>query len=45
MAAPDLVENGHGAQAWGALQQGHYLAVPKLSERIATSAATRRVLL
>jgi hypothetical protein len=45
MAAPDLVENGHSAQAWGALQQVHYLAVPNLSQRIATSAAPRRFLL
>src|ERR1700758_1254888 len=45
MAAPDLVEYGHRPQAWGALQQRHYLAVPNLSERIATSAATRRFLL
>ncbi len=45
MATPDLVENGHRPQAWGALQQRHYLAVPNLSQRIATSAATRRFLL
>src|SRR5437763_7299168 len=45
MAAPDLVENGHRPQAWGALQQGHYLTVPNLSQRIATSAAARRFLL
>src|ERR1700757_5143891 len=45
MAAPDLVEYGHRPQAWGALQQRHYLAVPNLSQRIATSAATRRFLL
>src|SRR5205823_6487812 len=45
MAAPDLVENGHRPQAWGALQQRHYLAVPNLSQRISTSAATRRLLL
>src|SRR5689334_15469978 len=45
MAAPDLVENGHRPQAWGALQQRHYLAVPNLSQRISTSAATRRFLL
>jgi hypothetical protein len=45
MAAPDLVENGHPPQAWGALQQRHYLAVPNLSQRIATSAAARRLLL
>src|SRR5438105_1504813 len=45
MAAPDLVKNGHRPQAWGALQQRHYLAVPNLSQRIATSAATRRFLL
>ena len=40
--APDLVENGHRPQAWGALQQRHYLAVPNLSQRIAASAAARR---
>src|SRR5207302_7890656 len=45
MAAPDLVENGHWPQAWGAFQQSHYLAVPNLSQRIATSAAARRFLL
>src|ERR1700755_299639 len=45
MATPDLVENGHRPQAWGALQQRHYLAVPNLSQRIATPAATRRFLL
>ena len=45
MAAPDLVENGHRPQARGALQQRHYLAVPNLSQRISTSAATRRFLL
>jgi len=45
MAAPDLVENGHRPQAWGAFQQGHYLAVPNLSQRIATSATARRFLL
>src|ERR1700749_2346079 len=45
MAAPDLVENGHRPQAWGALQQRHYLAVPNLRQRIAPSAATRRSLL
>ena len=45
MAAPDLVENGHRPQAWGALQQRHYLAVPNLSQRIAASAAARRFLL
>src|SRR5215471_8329678 len=45
MAAPDLVENGHGPQAWGALQQGHYLTVPNHGQRIATSAAARRFLL
>src|SRR5207344_801686 len=45
MAAPDLVENGHRPQAWGAFQQRHYLAVPNLSQRIATSAAARRFLL
>src|ERR1700746_1459394 len=45
MAAPDLVENGHRPQAWGALQQRHYLTVPNLSQRIATSAAMRRLLL
>src|SRR5437764_8726031 len=45
MAAPDLVENGHRPQAWGALQPRHYLAVPNLSQRISTSAATRRFLL
>src|SRR6476660_9487694 len=45
MAAPDLVEYGHRPQARGALQQRHYLAVPNLSQRIATSAATRRFLL
>ncbi len=37
--------NGHRSQAWGALQHRHYLAVPNLSQRIATSAATRRFLL
>jgi hypothetical protein len=42
MAPPDFVENGHRPQAWSALQQRHYLAVPNLSERVATSAATRR---
>ena len=41
----DLVENGHRPQAWGALQQRHHLAVPNLSQRIATSAAARRFLL
>ena len=45
MATPDLVENGHRPKAWSALQQRHYLAVPNLSERVATSAATRRFLL
>jgi hypothetical protein len=45
MAAPDLVENGHRPQAWGALQQRHYLAVPNLSQRIATSTAARRFVL
>ena len=45
MATPDLVENGHWPQVWGALQQRHYLAVPNLSQRIATSAAARRFLL
>src|ERR1700750_2268159 len=45
MATPDLVENGHRPQAWGALQQRHYLAVPNLRQRIAPSAATRRSLL
>jgi hypothetical protein len=35
MATPDLVENGHRPQAWGALQQRHYLAVPNLRQRIA----------
>ena len=45
MATPDLVENGHWPQAWGAVQQRHYLAVPNLSQRIATSAATQRFLL
>src|SRR5438552_11930422 len=45
MATPDLVENAHRPQAWGALQQRHYFAVPNLSQRIATSAATRRFLL
>jgi hypothetical protein len=45
MAAPDLVEYGHRPQARGALQQRHYLTVPNLSERVATSAATRRFLL
>src|SRR5205823_6481132 len=45
MAEPDLVENGHRPQAWGALQQRHYLAVPNLSQRIATSTAARRFLL
>src|SRR6516164_9551379 len=45
MAAPDLVENRHRPQAWGALQQRHDLAVPNLSQRIATAAATRRFLL
>src|ERR1700745_4213913 len=42
MAAPDLVENAHRPQAWSALQQRHYLAVPNLSQRIATSAPARR---
>jgi hypothetical protein len=45
MATPDLVENGHRPQAWGALQQRHYLAVPNLRQRIAgielSKAATR----
>src|ERR1700760_1085039 len=45
MATPDLVENGHRPKAWSALQQRYYLAVPNLSERVATSAATRRFLL
>src|ERR1700757_136838 len=45
MATPDLVENGHRPKAWSALQQRHYLAVPNLSQRVATSAATRRFLL
>src|SRR3984893_8860572 len=45
MAAPDLVEKGHGPQAWGALQQGLYLTVPNHGQRIATSAAARRFLL
>jgi hypothetical protein len=45
MAAPDLVENGHRPQAWGALQQRHHLDVPDHSQRIATSAAARRFLL
>src|SRR5438477_5340349 len=45
MATPDLVENAHRPQAWGALQQRHYFAVPNLSQRIATSAAPRRFLL
>jgi hypothetical protein len=45
MATPDLVENGHRPQAWGALQQRHYLAVPNLRQRIAPSAAARRSLL
>src|SRR6266446_6920780 len=45
MAAPDLVENGHRPQAWGAFQHRHYLAVPNRSQRIATSAAARRFLL
>jgi hypothetical protein len=45
MAAPDLVENGHRPQAWSALQQRHYRAVPNLRQRIATSAAARRFLL
>src|SRR5215471_18143774 len=35
MATPDLVENGHWPQARGALQQGHYLAVPNRRQRIA----------
>jgi hypothetical protein len=42
MATPDLIENGHRSKAWSALQQRPYLAVPNLSERVATSAATRR---
>src|SRR6202040_4470833 len=45
MATPDLVENGHRPQAWGGLQQRHYLAVPNLRQRIAPSAAARRSLL
>src|SRR5246127_1033703 len=45
MATADLVEYGHRPEAWGALQQRHYLAVPNLSQRIAPSAATRRFLL
>src|SRR5712692_11228592 len=34
MAPPDLVENGDRSQAWGALEQGHHLAVPNSSQRI-----------
>src|SRR5215472_15412655 len=45
MATPNLVENRYRPQAWGALQQRHDLAVPNLSQRIATAAATRRFLL
>ncbi len=45
MVAPDLVKNGHWPQAWCALQQRHHLAIPNLSQRIATSAAARCFLL
>src|SRR5215472_6491223 len=45
MATPNLVGNRYRPQAWGALQQRHDLAVPNLSQRIATAAATRRFLL
>src|SRR6516225_9315824 len=45
MAAPDLVENGHRSQAWGALQQRHHLVVPNRGQRIGPSTAPRRFLL
>jgi hypothetical protein len=34
MAAPELVENGDRAQARGALEQRHHLAVPNSGKRI-----------
>src|SRR6202051_4586179 len=39
MATPDLVENGHRPQAWGSLQQRHYLAVPNLRQGLRARAA------
>ena len=46
MATPDLVENGHRPQAWGALQQRHYLApYQTAAKRIAPSTLARRFLL
>src|SRR5580704_5000018 len=39
MATPDLVENGHRPQAWGALQQRHHTS---LSQTSASGSRRRR---
>src|SRR5712691_384814 len=45
IATANLLEDGHRAQAWRALQYRHDLAVPHPGKRVGTAAPTRALLL